>query len=187
MFSAVQYSCVCFCIRVQASYAESFWLGRSRQMSHVLVNGKWVCITQGTAPHPPEQSAEEVHNVKGRSLAQIKSRLFELTGTQYLKYVIHLQVNPFPVQSIEVEHDILTEGDNALELLCHQRDIPAKSTQVKRLHCVRRWSQRKQEAICCLCLPAAGMPHVSKCEFEPATFNPVISHGELQRCMLLKA
>jgi hypothetical protein len=69
-------------------------------MSHVLVNGKWVWITQGTAPHPPEQSAEEVHNVKGRSLAQIQSRLFELTGTLYLKYVIHLQVNPFSAQNL---------------------------------------------------------------------------------------
>jgi hypothetical protein len=133
-------------------------------MSHVLVNGKWVCITQGTAPHPPEQSAEEVHDVTGRSLAQINSHLFELTGTVHLNHVLHLQVNHFLVQSVEVEQDILKEGDSSFALFC-QGDIPAKSTQVKRLHCVRRWSHRKQGAICCQCLPAAGMPHVSKCEF----------------------
>jgi hypothetical protein len=94
-------------------------LVRTGKMSDVLVNGKCVCITQGTAPHPPDTSTEDGHAVTGRSLAQINSRLFELTGTGYLSHVLNLQVNHFPVQSLEVQQDSLIEGDNALAWFCH--------------------------------------------------------------------
>jgi hypothetical protein len=136
-------------------------------MSDVLVNGKCVCITQGTAPHPPDQSAEEVEvdSVMGRSLAQINSRLFELTGTLYLNHVLHLQVNPFPVQSIEVEQTSSQKGTMLLHGFAISETFWQNLLDVKRLHCVRRWSQRNQGAIYFLCLPAAGMPQVSKCEF----------------------
>jgi hypothetical protein len=56
---------------------------------------------QGTAPNPPEQAAEEANQVTGRTLTQINSRLFELTGTFYLSHIVHLQVSHLSLQIIQ--------------------------------------------------------------------------------------
>jgi hypothetical protein len=69
-------------------------------MFNVLVDGKWICETQGTAFYPSEREQGEAHNVTGRSLAQVNSRLFELTSTLFLNQVLHLQVSSSSVQSI---------------------------------------------------------------------------------------
>jgi hypothetical protein len=69
---------------------------------------------QGRDRSPPEQAAEEVHQVTGRSLAQIRSRLFELTGTIYLSHVLHLLVSNLLVQSVAREPEILSRGASFL-------------------------------------------------------------------------
>jgi hypothetical protein len=73
--------------------AYAYRLDRRQHTSNVLVDETLVCITQGPTRYPPKQAAEETHKVTGRSLAQINSRLFELTGTLYLYHVLHLQVS----------------------------------------------------------------------------------------------
>jgi hypothetical protein len=99
-------------------------------IAHVVVDGKWVCSTQGTARGTPKDTAEEAHITMGRSLPQIKSRLFELTGTLFLSYVLRLQVSHCFVESIDVEHNILARGNRALELIYHKGIISVKSSQV---------------------------------------------------------
>jgi hypothetical protein len=59
----------------------------------MLVEGTCLWTTQGKELSPRERAAEEVHQVTGRSLAQVNSRLFELAGTTYLSQVLHLQVS----------------------------------------------------------------------------------------------
>jgi hypothetical protein len=73
---------------------------------------------QGTARNPPNQPAEEACNLKGRSLAQINSRLLELTGTLNLYHVLHLQVSHKCALSIEIEHKILAVVHRTLALFC---------------------------------------------------------------------
>jgi hypothetical protein len=68
-------------------------------VSNVDATSVWT--TQGKDHIPLEQAAEEVHQVKGRSLAQNSSRLFELTGTLALAHVLHLQVSQLTCQSVK--------------------------------------------------------------------------------------
>jgi hypothetical protein len=89
---------------------------QERKVSHVLVVGKKIYIMQGTARNPPKQAAEEARNLKGRTLAQINSRLFELTGTLNLYHVLHLQVSRISAQSIEIEHKFLAVVHRTLAL-----------------------------------------------------------------------
>jgi hypothetical protein len=76
---------------------------QEQKVSHVLLDGKQICIMQGTACNPLERAADEAPNLQGRSLAQINSRLFELTGTLNLYHVLHLQVSHKSAQIIEIE------------------------------------------------------------------------------------
>jgi hypothetical protein len=76
-------------------------------VAHVLVDGRWLWTTQGTADGAPELASKETSQMTGRSLAQINSRLFELTGTMYLAQVLHLQVSCFFQENASGEDKIL--------------------------------------------------------------------------------
>jgi hypothetical protein len=74
---------------------------------NVLVDVMRGWTSQGKACAPPELAAEEVHQVRGRSLAQIASRLFEISGTLALAHVLHLQVSQLTFQSVHGSHKTL--------------------------------------------------------------------------------
>jgi hypothetical protein len=79
--------------------------------------------TQGTARNLLEGAAEEDHQVRGRSLAQINSRLFELTGSIYLSHIVHLQGSHLSLQSINDELEIFSRDDCALPFFRHDASI----------------------------------------------------------------
>jgi hypothetical protein len=68
--------------------------------AHVRDDSRWLWTSQGTADGTPELAAEEFCQVTGRSLEQVNSRLFELTGTMYLAQVLNFQVSCFLHESI---------------------------------------------------------------------------------------
>jgi hypothetical protein len=91
------------------------------------MDGRWLWTTQGKACGTTGRATQDAH--QGRSLAQINSRLFELTGTAYLAKVLHLQVSHLSLQRL-MEHKILSGGDNTLAFFCHESNIQVKSIRV---------------------------------------------------------
>jgi hypothetical protein len=87
------------------------------------MDGRWLWTTQGKAC---DTTGGETQDAQGRSLAQINSRLFELTGTAYLGKVLHLQVSHLSLQRL-MEHKTISGGDNILALFRHEGNIQVKS------------------------------------------------------------
>jgi hypothetical protein len=88
-------------------------------VSNVLVDGRWVCATQGKDRSSLERAAEEVHPLMGRSLAQVNSRLFELAGSLYLSDVLHLQVSHLFAPNVAKDRYFLLRGHSFLALFPH--------------------------------------------------------------------